>query len=247
MSTRWIEHGGSRRRELDRSKVFPGHEISVERPSQPLVEGLGAINVGHRDGEDLEFQSTVAAVETPVTDCCSVPTCVLLMVLSFGRDFRGELVQAFAKHPVERRKRMITSARIFSGVPSLIASTSSPTISPARGVTMVAPTRTPRSRSATSSACLDGSRGCSRARSRRDPRWRRRPRCLRPCRSFRHPDRRDFGIGECHPRDRRVIGPRVHPPQSARHDLPVIVGDVSEPAESRDVTGSENARLRFER
>ena len=44
-----------------------------------------------------------------------------------------------------------------------------------------------------------------------------------------------------------MIGPRVHAPQSTRHDLPVVVGEVSEPAESRHVTGSEDAGLRFER
>ena len=69
----------------------------------------------------------------------------------------------------------------------------------------------------------------------------------RPCPSFRQPDRCDFWIGERHAWNRRVIGPRVRAPNSARHDLPVIVGDVSEPTESRDVTGSEDARLRFER
>ena len=70
---------------------------------------------------------------------------------------------------------------------------------------------------------------------------------FRARRSLRQPDRSDFGIGECHARDRGVIGPRVHAPQSARDHLPVVVGEVSEPAESRDVTGAEDAGLRFER
>src|SRR6266851_8458498 len=47
-------------------------------------------------------------------------------------------------------KGWITSASVRRGVPALSASTSSPTISPARGVTSVAPTSTPRSRSPTS-------------------------------------------------------------------------------------------------
>src|SRR6476660_5316899 len=52
------------------------------------------------------FRSTVAAVGTRVARCCSVLTGVLLMVFSFARDFRGELVQGLSKHPVERRKGM---------------------------------------------------------------------------------------------------------------------------------------------
>ena len=31
-------------------------EIGVEPPPQALVEALGAIDVGHRDGDDLELQ-----------------------------------------------------------------------------------------------------------------------------------------------------------------------------------------------
>ena len=44
-----------------------------------------------------------------------------------------------------------------------------------------------------------------------------------------------------------MIGPRVHAPQSARDDLTVVVGEVGEPTESRDVAGSEDAGPRFER
>ena len=44
-----------------------------------------------------------------------------------------------------------------------------------------------------------------------------------------------------------MIGPRVYAPQPPRDDLPVVVGKVREPAESCDVTGAEDARLRFER
>src|SRR5688572_8898950 len=52
------------------------------------------------------LRSTVAAVGMRVTDCGSVPTCVLLMVFSFDCDFCRELIQALAKHPVERREGM---------------------------------------------------------------------------------------------------------------------------------------------
>ena len=44
-----------------------------------------------------------------------------------------------------------------------------------------------------------------------------------------------------------MIGPRVHAPQSPRDHLTVVVGEVGESAESRDVTGSKDAGLRFER
>src|SRR4030095_3448057 len=46
----------SGRCQLHRSKVLPDHEIGVESPPQSAVEGLGAVNVGYRDGDDLEFQ-----------------------------------------------------------------------------------------------------------------------------------------------------------------------------------------------
>ena len=46
----------SGRCQLHRSKVLPDHEIGVESPPQSVVEGLGAVNVGYRDGDDLEFQ-----------------------------------------------------------------------------------------------------------------------------------------------------------------------------------------------
>src|SRR5215203_3068262 len=44
------------RRQLHGSKVFPNPEIGVERPAQPFVEGLGAIDVGYGNGDDLELQ-----------------------------------------------------------------------------------------------------------------------------------------------------------------------------------------------
>ena len=44
-----------------------------------------------------------------------------------------------------------------------------------------------------------------------------------------------------------MIGPRVDAPQSARDHLTVVVGEVGEAAEPRDVTCSEDAGPRFER
>src|SRR4051794_9991335 len=52
------------------------------------------------------FRSTTSEVGMLVTDCGSVPTCVLLMMFSFDCDSCRELVQAFAKDPVERREGM---------------------------------------------------------------------------------------------------------------------------------------------
>src|SRR4026209_2212373 len=46
----------SGRCELYCSKGFPDHEIGVEPPPQSKVEGLGAVNVGYRDRDGLEFQ-----------------------------------------------------------------------------------------------------------------------------------------------------------------------------------------------
>src|SRR5262245_57437422 len=48
------------------------------------------------------FRSTVV-VGTREACCCALLTCVLVMVLSFARGVRRELVQAFPTHPVERR------------------------------------------------------------------------------------------------------------------------------------------------
>src|SRR6185503_5482413 len=52
MDRRWR----SGRCQLHRSKLLPDHEIGVETPPQLPVEGLGAIDVGYRDGDDLELQ-----------------------------------------------------------------------------------------------------------------------------------------------------------------------------------------------
>ena len=44
-----------------------------------------------------------------------------------------------------------------------------------------------------------------------------------------------------------MVGRRVDAPQPPRDHLTVVVGQMGEPAESRDVTGSEDAGVRFER
>src|SRR4051812_39758669 len=45
-------------------------------------------------------------VGTPAGRCCSELTCVLVMVFSFERGFRCELIQTLAEHSIERGKRM---------------------------------------------------------------------------------------------------------------------------------------------
>ena len=70
---------------------------------------------------------------------------------------------------------------------------------------------------------------------------------FRPRGSFRHPDRRDFRISECHARDGRVIGLSVDAAQSPCDHLTVVVSEVGEPTESRDVACPEDAGPCFER
>ena len=65
--------------------------------------------------------------------------------------------------------------------------------------------------------------------------------------SLRQSYGRDFRISECHARDGRVIGSSVHAPQAARDHLTVVVSEVGEPTESRDVTCPKDAGLRLER
>src|SRR5262249_56446549 len=45
----------ARRRQLHRPPAVTT-EISVDPPAQPFVKALGAIDVGHRDGDDLELR-----------------------------------------------------------------------------------------------------------------------------------------------------------------------------------------------
>jgi hypothetical protein len=66
---------------------------------------------------------------------------------------------------------------------------------------------------------------------------------------FREADRRDFGIGEGYARHRGVIRFRVDAAQAARHDLPVVVGEMREPADASDIACTEHGgrAIRFER
>ena len=55
-------------------------EISVEPPSQTLVEALGAIDVGHRKNDDLELQ--IDRRRGGVLGCAFIAIWALLMVTS---------------------------------------------------------------------------------------------------------------------------------------------------------------------
>src|SRR6478672_3555072 len=43
-----------RRRELDHAEGITGHDVGVKAPSEPLVEGLGPIDIGDGQRDDLE-------------------------------------------------------------------------------------------------------------------------------------------------------------------------------------------------
>jgi hypothetical protein len=87
--------GRAGRRQLHGSEVLPDHEIGIDTPPQSGVEGLGAVNVGYGNRDDLEFQIDGRGDRDTVPRGCSVLACVLLMTFSFGCDFHRELVQAF--------------------------------------------------------------------------------------------------------------------------------------------------------
>ena len=93
---------------LHHPPVLAAGEIGVQPPPQALVEALGAIDVGHRNDDDLELQidrrggGHVGGVFIDSSVCCSCVTSVVLCV----RDLRGELVQAFPEHPVEGWERV---------------------------------------------------------------------------------------------------------------------------------------------
>src|SRR5262245_22762060 len=125
--------GRARWRELDDAEAVSESVVGVQPPSELFVEVLGAIDVGHGDDDDLEFliDRRVAHCDLPAAFAASAPRLSPSTRLNAGNGW-------------------MTSASAFSGMPSLMASTSSPRISPARGVTSVAPTSTPRAASATS-------------------------------------------------------------------------------------------------
>src|SRR3954462_4207259 len=151
----------SGRCQLHRSKVLPDHEIGVERPAQRLVEGLRAIDVGYGDRDDLELQIDGRGVRKLrggfIDRLCAAHCDLVFMLRKFQERAALWLATFDASSPrlspstrLNAGNGWMTSASVDNGVASLIASTSSPRISPARGVTSVAPISTRRSRSPTS-------------------------------------------------------------------------------------------------
>ena len=77
------EHDGARRagrRHLHHPPVVTGGEIGVQPPPQALVEALGAIDVGHRNDDDLELRREVPGLGIWVAG--SLLICVPLIVTS---------------------------------------------------------------------------------------------------------------------------------------------------------------------
>ena len=74
---KWIEHGEPGGVSWTTRKSVTDGEIGVEPPPQALVEALGAIDVGHRDDDDLELQIDRRRVRDRVacsllSVCCSL-------------------------------------------------------------------------------------------------------------------------------------------------------------------------------
>ena len=74
--------GGAGRRELDAARSRAGLEVDVETPAEAQVEGLRAVDVGDRDGGDLELLGGGGGGERLVV--VSLLSCVLLMVTLRG-------------------------------------------------------------------------------------------------------------------------------------------------------------------
>ena len=77
------EHDGARRAgrcHLHHAPVLPIGEIAVHPPPQPLVEALGAIDVGHGKDDDLEL--LIDGRGRGVWVASSLLICVLLMMIS---------------------------------------------------------------------------------------------------------------------------------------------------------------------
>src|SRR4051812_24383286 len=108
----------SRRCQLHRSKVLPDHEISVERPAQTRVEGLGAIDVGYGYCHDLELQIDGPGVRNLCREfidglCaahCDLRSCDVECSDSRRslprRHFRRQLAETLPKYAVEGWERM---------------------------------------------------------------------------------------------------------------------------------------------
>ena len=77
---KWIEHGEPGGVNCTTRKSVADGEIGVQPPPQALVEALGAIDVGHRNDDDLELQIDRRSGRDLVA--CSLLVCVLLIVTS---------------------------------------------------------------------------------------------------------------------------------------------------------------------
>src|SRR5262249_9771385 len=126
----------ARRRELH-DAAAAARQVGVQAPLEILVEPFRAIEIGDRNDHDFEFHVDLGVAHDDLTG-------------GWGCALAASWPRLSPSIRSNAGNGWITSARAASGTLSLIASTSSPTISPARGVTSVAPISTPRSRSATS-------------------------------------------------------------------------------------------------
>ena len=85
-------------------------------------------------GMASSFRSTVVAAEVRMARCCSVLTgCTARRRSPLPATFAASWFRLSPSTRLNAGNGWMTSARVVSGVPSLIASTSSPTNSPARG------------------------------------------------------------------------------------------------------------------
>ena len=97
-----IEHGEPGGVSCTPRQSVTGGEIGVQPPPQAPVEALGAIDVGHRNDDDLEFR-----VDRPGArdlGCLFVAHCVLLMCKAWTSSSR---------HATPRHARMRTSGRLL--------------------------------------------------------------------------------------------------------------------------------------
>src|SRR5262249_14413113 len=97
----------SGRRELDDAQAVVERDGGDQAPAELLVDPLGAVDVRHGEDADLEPQIDAAHDDLLATFAASAPRLSPSTRLNAGNGW-------------------ITSARAFSGMPSLIASTSSP-------------------------------------------------------------------------------------------------------------------------
>jgi hypothetical protein len=85
--------------ELHRARVLVGLEVDVETPSQTLVEGLGAVDVGDRQRRDLSLIGTAATPDASVAVLWF--SCVVLMLTSVWSGSVGWLTASPLTAPVD--------------------------------------------------------------------------------------------------------------------------------------------------